>query len=280
MEKLMIVDGHNMLFRMFYGIPSPIKNKHGKDIRSVIGFVGSILKLTNLFSIDKLMVIFDSETSTLGRINEFSDYKKNRIDYSLVSDEKNPFTQLDDIYKALTFMEVNYVEVKEYEADDYISSICKHIKCRYNITIVSTDSDFYQLVDDQISIYNPRGKSGILYDKEKVFEKLGVYPNQIVDYKVLVGDSSDNISGVKSIGPKRAIEILKCGTIDEIINGDKATDKKYYDKIIKSKNIINRNKKLITMFSDIDVIFSEKNINYKFNAKSKVMDILSDCDVY
>lgn len=277
MKNMMIIDGHNLLFRMYYGIPNPIKNSSGQDIRGVIGFVGGMLKLVNMDSFDKLIIVFDSETSIDERIVEDSNYKQNRIDYSKVPDEDNPFVQLDYIYRVLEYLKVDFIEAQGHEADDYIASLCSCYKDKYNITIVSTDRDFLQLVDEKVFVYSPRGKLSILFTPDKVKEKFNINPSQIIDYKILVGDNSDNISGVKSIGPKTAVKILNNGTLSEILEGKEQIEEKLLCKLIRNKEVIDRNRKLIKMKDDIELNIDNLDLSIKFDKNEKAMRIIKEC---
>lgn len=279
MDRLILVDGHNLLFRMFYGIPRPVYNEDGRDIKAVMGFVGGITKLITSLKADRIMVVFDSESSTADRVEDYEDYKKNRVDYSQVPDDENPFVQLPDIFKVLKHLNVSYQEVKDYEADDYIASIARQYSDQYEIVIVSTDSDFNQLVSKHITIFNPRGKDGTYYDEDKVYEKLGVYPNQIIDYKSLVGDSADNITGVKGIGPKRAVEILQHGTIDALLNEPNDLADKYKSKLFEFEDIIRRNQRIITMYDRIPIDLDDEVIKIHYDVKKRPMAILSDCGI-
>lgn len=274
MEKLLVIDGHNLLMRMYYGIPGPIRNSQGKDIRGVIGFIGGLFKMVNKGEFNKLLIIFDSETSIESRVKEDSNYKQNRIDYSQVADENNPFVQLKYIYKILDYLKVDYLEVKGYEADDYIASVCRCYGGSHHITIASTDRDFLQLVNDRVTVYSPRGKMSIAFTPAEVYRKLKISPSQMVDYKVLVGDKSDNISGVKSIGPKTAIKILNKGTLQEIINEQVQIDDKIHQRIIDSKNEIYRNIRLITMKDDIDVKANKHSMEIHFDTGLKIMKLI------
>lgn len=92
MKKVILIDRHNLLFRMFYGIPSSIKNSQGKEIKGLIGFIGSLKKLINEFNPDSLLVVFDSETSKNSNLEIDSEYKANWIDYTKIVDERNPFS--------------------------------------------------------------------------------------------------------------------------------------------------------------------------------------------
>jgi len=252
MSKLLLIDGHNLLFRMFYGIPGPIYNTNNQDIRAVVGFVGGVTKAIKEFSADELIIVFDSESSTSDRVEIDEDYKSNRVDYSQVAEEENPFTQLPMIYQVLDTMGIDYLEATTCEADDYIASLSKYYHDK-EVIIMSTDRDFLQLVSNRIMVYSPRGKMSIEFDADKVFEKFSVEPKQIIDYKILVGDKSDNIEGVKSIGPKTAVKILAEGSLDFILTGKSNLADKLYKKLEDARGVIEKNRLLITMDQDIPI---------------------------
>ena len=280
MDNLLIIDGHNLLFRMIYGIPGTIKNREGKEIKGTFGFIGNINKLIGRFSPNRIVVLFDTITSINIRLNEYEDYKQNRIDYSGLPEDENPFTQLKYIYKALTHLGIKYIEAENYEADDYIASICEKYKRDHQIIVISSDKDFLQLVDENVVIYNPLGKEGIFYDSDKVYEKYSIYPNQVIDYKILVGDKSDNILGVKGIGPKKAAKLLEAGSLKEILSKEKEIDEKLYNKLNESKEIIERNRLLVTMKRDLNVIVDNSCMVPNIDLNKRAIDILRECDVY
>jgi len=276
MEKLILVDGHNMLFRLFFGMQRSIRHEDGRDVKCAVGFASSLKKLVDEFDANKLLVLFDSITSTKSRIEAFPDYKQNRIDYSQVEPEDNPFTQLPDVYKTLDFLDIGYLEADGYEADDYIASICKTYQDSYEIIIVSTDSDFNQLINERVSVYKPRGKHSMMLTPIVVEEKFAVKPDQIIEYKSLIGDTADNIPGIKGIGPKRAAEILSYGTIDEIISGSTEIPEKYLIKIKEHEDILNRNKALIQMIMDVPFDLNEERVAIGFDSFFKPMSIIKE----
>lgn len=278
MERLIVIDGHNLLFRMFFGMPRPFYNQAGQDVKAVVGFISSIAKLLRKLKSDRVIIVFDTITSTSNRLEAFDDYKQNRVDYSQVPDEENPFIQLPIIIRTLKHMNVCFIEAQEHEADDYIASICKQYQEAYEIYIVSTDSDFNQLVNENIKIFNPRGRDGTIYDLEKVYVKFGVVPDQIVEYKSLVGDSSDNIPGVKSIGPKRAVEILTHGTIDQILNGETDLAEKYLTKLVEASETIHRNIELITMIRDIEIDLKDDDMLIKYDTNKSAIRLIEESE--
>lgn len=268
MKKIILIDGHNLLFRMFYGIPSPILNSKGKDIRGLIGFIGGLKKLIHEFNPDSFIVIFDSETSKNNNLKIDNGYKANRIDYATLVDEENPFSQLPLIKKALDYLNITHIEIENYEADDFIASIVsRNSSAEYQYIIVSTDTDFIQLVNNHVLLYAPRGKKSILFDEEEVMKKYNIQPSQYIIFKSLVGDKSDNIKGVPGIGNIIAAKILKYNSIQEFILNN--PNSRYTKILINSITIIEKNKDLIGMNKKLDVSkiyfkkISPKILNYK-----------------
>ncbi len=277
MKKLVLIDGHNLLFRMFYGIPASIHNKKGIEIKGVIGFLGALKKIDNILKATSMVVIFDSETSTSNNLSLLEDYKSNRPSFNDVPDDENPFIGLPIIKNALKFLDIPFYEVEDDEADYYIASIASQYQKEFDeVVIVSNDSDFYQLIDENIFIYSARGKLSKLYDEAEFLEKYFIKSNQYVEYKSLVGDAADNIKGVKGIGKKTASEIL---TFDSIDNYVEMSSNERIKKILKdNEDIIERNKKLITLnrhldIEDVDIgVLSDKIHRYS------VYEILSSID--
>lgn len=180
-KTIILIDGHNLLFRMFYGIPASIKNTKGKEIRGLIGFIGSLKKIAKEWNPYSLLVIFDSETSKNNNLKIDTSYKANRIDYTNIPEEKNPFSQLPLIKKALDYVRIPYLEIEKDEADDYIASVVTNPKWKcYQFIIVSTDTDFIQLVNKNTHLYVPRGKKSILYNDKEVIKKYNIYQNNML----------------------------------------------------------------------------------------------------
>lgn len=258
MKKIVLIDGHNLLFRMFYGIPAPIRNSKGIDIRGLIGFIGGLKKIVEEFKPYSVYVVFDSETSKNSNLEIDDNYKANRIDYSKVEDDENPFTQLPMIKKSLDYLGIDYLEVQDYETDDFISSLVSRDNGIFEYVIVSTDSDFLQLVDENIHLYVPRGKKSVLYTPEEVINKYKVNPSKFVLFKSLVGDKTDNIKGVKGIGKITAAKILEYNSLEDFMESN--PDSKYSFLLKENEYLIDRNKKLIKLNRELDtsnIIFKE-----------------------
>lgn len=248
-KPILLVDGHNLLFRMFYGIQNSIKNSNGIEIKGLIGFIGGIKKLALEFEPYSIVVVFDSETSRYNNEQIDETYKANRKDYNNIEESANPFSQLPFIKLALDYLNITNFEVIDNEADDYIASVVK-TRNNENFVIVSTDTDFIQLINQNISMYVQRGKNSILYDNELVIKKYNVLPEQYVAYKSLVGDKCDNIDGVKGIGKVTATEILSYGTIENFI--EKSEKQRLINLLLSNYSKINKNQKLILLNNNID----------------------------
>lgn len=250
-EKVVLIDGHNLLFRMFYGIPSSIKNKDGKEIKGVVGFIGSLKKIASQFQPFSMVVVFDSETSKNTNLKLSKDYKSNRPLFSVVPEEENPFSQLPMIKQCLDFLHISYLEVEENEADDYIASLVSQLRNKYEFIIISTDTDFFQLLDRNVHVFVPRGKHSVLYGVEEFVSKYTVFPNQYVLFKSLVGDKSDHISGVPGIGKVLAAKIVRYPSIYAYCRENKG---KQICKLLEEHSLrIIMNQKLIALNKDLNI---------------------------
>ena len=219
------MDGSNLMFQMFYGMPSRIVNKRGVAIHGVLGFVGAFLKIAGMVKPSHVLVVFDGEHEN-PRVLLDDQYKANRPDFSAMQEEETPFSQMPYIYNALDHMGVKRFETVHFEADDLIASYALDFQKKGGgVVIASMDSDFFQLVkapssegNDGIEILRYRGKQSIVCDWSYVCERFGVSPDLYCAFKSLVGDTSDNIKGVCGIGPKTAAKLLsQYGSLEEIL---------------------------------------------------------------
>lgn len=268
MDKLLIIDGSNLLFQMFFGMPARIVNSQGKAIQGTLGFVGALLKIIRKVEPTHIIVVFDGQHEN-SRCEMDADYKANRIDYSMVNEEENPFSQLPDVYKALNYLGMNYIETTSCEADDMIASYALSFCEDTNIVICSFDSDFFQLISDRISILRYRGEKTTICSSQYIINKYGICPNQYAYFKSLVGDTADNIKGAEKIGIKTAALLLrKFGTLENIIsnaaNIDKPSIKKSIventDRIRKNYELIKLEKNQLLQYDKCDLKFLNTNI--------------------
>ena len=218
MKKVLLVDGCNLLFQMFFGMPARIVNEQGKAIQGTLGFVGALLKIIRRTKPTHVAVLFDGESHN-PRVDVDADYKANREDYSKVEEEENPFSQLPDIYAALDYLKICHAETTDCEADDWMAGYVKKY-ADAEIVISSFDSDFFQLISDRVTILRYRGENSVLCDVTYLRDKFGIMPESYADFKSLTGDTADNIKGADKVGPKTAAMLVnEFGSLEEIIAG-------------------------------------------------------------
>lgn len=205
MKKILLIDGSSLIFRAFYAIRN-LTTKDGVFVNGVYGFLNMYYKALELINPTHIFVAFDKGSKTF-RHNEFADYKGTR------DNAPNEITYQFGILKdLLSSMNVNYLELDEYEADDIIGTIAKLAqKEGFEVDIFTGDRDYLQLVDDNILVYlTKKGISEIkLMNTESILEKYDLSPKQLIDVKALQGDSSDNIPGVKGVGEKTALKLIQ-----------------------------------------------------------------------
>ncbi|MDR1329791.1 MAG: flap endonuclease [Oscillospiraceae bacterium] len=215
--KLLVVDGTNLLFQMFFGMPARITGKDGRLIHGTLGFVGALIKMLKLSGPTHAVVLFDGEHDN-PRAELSAEYKANRPVMTDVPEEENPFSQLPDIYDALDCMGISHCEIDIHEADDAAAAYALTYSSETEIIIASMDSDFFQLIGKNVSVLRYRGDKTAMLDGALIQDKLGILPEQYADFKSLTGDNSDNIKGADKIGPKTAAALLRqFGNLETLI---------------------------------------------------------------
>lgn len=168
-----------------------------------------------------------------------------------MTEEENPFSELPMIKHALEFLGIFYLEVQEEEADDYIASLVYQRKNKYQFIIVSTDTDFFQLIDKNTRVFVPRGKQSILYGEEEFVSKYGIVPKQYVLFKSLTGDKADCILGVQGIGKITAAKIARYSSLENYcLSSENNT---LIQKLKENRKRIQLNQKLIALNKNLNV---------------------------
>jgi DNA polymerase-1 len=198
--KLVLVDGSSYLYRAYHALPK-LTSSRGEPTGAVHGVLSMLLKLAKEQETEHFAVVFDAPGKTF-RDEMFEAYKANRPP---MPDELR--LQIDPLLEAVPAMGLPMLRVEGVEADDVIGTLCRQAVANGMQVLVSTgDKDMAQLVDDNITLVNTM--SGTLLDRDGVKKKFDVFPEQIIDYLALVGDSSDNIPGVPRVGAKTAAKWL------------------------------------------------------------------------
>lgn len=269
MDKLLIIDGSNLLFQMFFGMPARIVNSQGKAIQGTLGFVGALLKIIRKVEPTHILAVFDGEHENR-RCEIDADYKANRIDYSMVNETENPFSQLPDVYKALDYLGINHIETTNCEADDLITSYALSFCDDTDIVISSFDSDFFQLISERISILRYRGEKTMICSSQYMIDKYGIYPNQYAYFKSLVGDTADNIKGAEKIGIKTAASLLRTfGTLENIIKNAESINRPSIKKsIIENTDRIRKNYELIKLERNQLILYEKCDLEFRNTNKT------------
>jgi DNA polymerase-1 len=255
MSKLILIDGNAVLHRAYHALPSSLTTTSGEPINAVYGFISMLLRIITDLKPTHIAVCFDTPVETL-RKAEFVGYQANRprLDSGLSS-------QFEITYKVLDAMNIPIYKLERYEADDVIGTISNQANSLVNeIIIVTGDRDILQLVDDnkKIRVWMPvQGLNKTkVYAEVDVVERMGVKPNQIVDYKALAGDASDNYGGVTGIGPKTAINLLeKYNTLENIYEHINQIPEKVAKKLAVGVESAGMSKKLATIIKDAPITF-------------------------
>lgn len=275
-RNIVIIDGHNYLFRAYYGIPSSATLQNGLRVNAFYGFMSFLRKVINEYNPVKLLVVFDSETGITEKQKNNKNYKKNR-NY----EDKQIFEQLKIIKRALDHCEIQFVEEDRYEADDLIGSLSKrYSKEGFNVFISSNDSDFIQCVDSNVVLLKSiRGKY-VEYTESYIEKEYGFIPALYLDYLSLVGDSSDNIEGIRGIGRKMGTKVVReYGTLEDILN-IKGSESKMIKLIKKNRNKVISNKNFLKIDSCIKIDVKVSYLNPKLLLSKTSNEILKELNLY
>ncbi|MGC9143082.1 5'-3' exonuclease [Hydrogenobaculum sp.] len=212
MDTIYVLDGSAFLYRSYYALPS-LKTENGLETGAFYGFIRAVFSILKTKKPEYFAIAFDLPAPTV-RDKIYKEYKATRKETpnELVS-------QIPLVKQAINLLGIRLLEKEGLEADDIIAYIAyKSKEWNKNLTIYTPDKDLMQLVEDKrIIVINPITNK--VFDEEAVIEKFGVPPSKLADYLALIGDSVDNIKGIKGVGPKKAVELLeKYGSIENILN--------------------------------------------------------------
>ena len=274
-DHVLIIDGLNTFIRVFSAVPA--LNDDGMHVGGVIGFLKSVCANIRQFQATRCVVVFDGTGGSQRRRKLYPDYKSNRKNKTkmnrfdefadLVDEQASMKSQFRRIIEYFDTLPITLISIDNIEADDVIAYISKqHYEDTNNkITIVSTDRDFLQLVNDRIRVWSPVKKQ--LYTEKRIQEEFGILPKNYLLYRMLSGDASDNINGVDGIGlttllkrfPSIASEHY---TFDRLIEESETNVKdgnrvKVYKTITENRELVERNYNLMQL-SDVDIAPANK----------------------
>ena len=280
MKKLILIDGHALMFRMYYAfLRRPMINSKGVDTSVLFGFTKYLLELIIKEQPTHLAVAFDPPCKTF-RHEFYSEYKANRSAAPEVI--KESLEPLCNIVKALN---IPVLMSEGFEADDVIGSVAKQWSQKgFTVVMVSPDKDLGQLIDDNIFQFKP-GKSGAeneILGKKEICEKFSIEnPLQIIDILAIWGDASDNVPGVRGIGEVGAKKLVsQFGSVENIIaNADKLPAKQKQS-VLDSIESLKTSKFLVTIRTDIEMNLTEEDLRVSFTNSSKAKELLKEYECF
>lgn len=260
-KQIYLVDGHALAYRAFYAmIGRPLRTSRGENTSVPWGVTRFVLKLISEHKPEYLGFVFDAGRGETFRHEIYEPYKATRekLDEADAEEFRNSMERVREILEAL---HIPAFEMEDYEADDVIGTLAvKAIEQGFDAVIVSGDTDFYQLIGPHAAVIEPgRGGPAAIepqwVDAKAATERFGVPPEKVIDYLALVGDPSDNVPGVRGIGPKTAEALLKrFGTLEEILkHADKIESKRVRQAVMEHVEEVRLSRQLVTIKTDVPV---------------------------
>lgn len=239
MKKLILVDGSGYIFRAYYGLPE-LTNAQGEKVHAIYGFFRMLFKVFHERP-DYFVLAWDAPHKTV-RHEQYTEYKANRP--TQPDDFKFQIGLTKNIVDQLG---INYQEIPGYEADDIIATLARRgSQAWMQVTIMTSDKDLKSLLDENIQCVDPM--KGVMHTKSSFIEEYGFEPIHMIDYLSLIGDASDNIPGVKGIGPKWASNLIQeYQTIENIYQNLDSIWKSLQEKLAENKETALQCKELITL---------------------------------
>ncbi|WP_035342495.1 DNA polymerase I [Halalkalibacter hemicellulosilyticus] len=250
-SKLVLIDGNSIAYRAFFALPL-LNNQKGVYTNAVYGFAMMLMKIIEEEQPTHMLVAFDAGKTTF-RHKTYKEYKGGRQKTPPELSEQFPLVrELLDAYK------ISRYEAEQYEADDIIGTLAKQAgEKKWEVKVYSGDKDLLQLVDDNVTVVlTKKGITNVeAYDLGMIEEKYGIKPEQIIDMKGLMGDSSDNIPGVPGIGEKTALKLLKqYGTVENVLHSiDEISGKKMKERLEENREQALMSKELATIFLEVPI---------------------------
>ncbi|MBI2624814.1 MAG: hypothetical protein HYW70_00540 [Candidatus Nealsonbacteria bacterium] len=280
-EQLIIIDSNAVIHRAFHALP-PLTDKKGEMVNAIYGFLLVLFKAIKEFQPEFIAACFDLPAPTF-RHKKFKEYKAKRPPAP-----KELYMQIPKVKEVLAAFNIPVFEKEGYEADDLIGTIAKlaprqQVLPELEAVILTGDMDTLQLVDDKTKVYAlSRGvKEAIIYDSDKIRERFsGLNPDQMLDFKALKGDPSDNIPGVQGIGEKTAIKIIKeIGSLESFYQNPESKSL-FQEKLLSYKDQILFARNLNQIKKDVPIDFRLEDCRFSKFDKNEAIKILEKFEFY
>ena len=279
MKKIILIDGNNLLFRSYYATAytgNVMKNSKGFPTNGLYGFINMLNKILNEEKPMYVVVAFDKGKTF--RHEKYPEYKDGRHETP-----EDLIVQFPYAKKLVEAMGMTYLEADNYEADDIIGTFVKKSEAdeEFDATIISSDKDLLQLISDETDVKLLKPVGFVRMDKQEFINTYGIEPHLMVDLKALMGDSSDNIPGVKGIGEKTALKLLvEYGSLDGIYNNIDSIKGKLQEKLILGKDSAYMSYDLATIYKDVPVDVDFEKIKYNGIDPLKYVELLEELEFF
>ncbi|KPJ54656.1 hypothetical protein AMJ47_03825 [Parcubacteria bacterium DG_72] len=281
-KHLIVLDSNSIIHRAFHALP-PLTTKKGELVGAVYGFLLVFLKAIKEFKPDFVVACFDVPGPTF-RHEKYKEYKAKRPPAP-----GELYQQIPKVKEVLREFNVMICEKEGFEADDLIGTISKHAPKKQALPeletiVISGDSDNLQLIDAKTKVYTLRKgvKDTVLYDKRLVAQKYqGLTPKQLIDYRALRGDPTDNIPGVPGIGEKTAVELVRrFGNIEDLYQNLDGVKPKLKELLIQNKEQAFFSKDLTAIYRDVPIDFNLKDCQWSNYNRAKATQSLKKLEFY
>ena len=279
MKKVILVDGNNLMFRSYYATAyseNMMRNSKGFPTNALYGFTTMMNKIINEEKPEYIAVAFD-----IGK-----NFRKQKYDFYKEGRQATPdelIKQMPIARKILDAMGIKYLELEPYEADDIIGTLAKmaNIDPEYVATIISSDKDLLQLINEEVEVKLLKQTGFIRYNPETFKALYGIEPIKIIDLKALAGDASDNIPGVRGIGEKTALKLLQeYGSLEGIYENIDLIKGKTKEKLEVDRDNAFMSKEIATIYQDVPLNISFDDILYHGPQEEKLADIFESLEFY
>jgi DNA polymerase-1 len=278
-DRFLAIDANAIVHRAFHAYPSTLTTENGVQVNAVYGFTVMLLSALKSFEPKYVLCAFDTHEPTFRHV-EYPDYKGTRAptDQSLI----DQFPLVEEILKAFN---IPIIKKEGFEADDILGTIAKYVSEKkwsnenLDLYILSGDRDLLQLVNENVRVCLPSGsfKDLVAYDREKTYKYMDLYPEQIVDFKAIAGDPSDNIPGIKGIGKKTATELLeKYGNLDTIYHNLKEVKTRQANLLREGVEQAEMSRKLAKIEQEVDITVHLEDCLLRDFDKKKVLELFKE----
>ena len=274
--KLVLIDGHALVYRAYFALPSGMATSRGELTNAVFGFASMLLNVLRDEQPDFLVVTFDRGRTF--RHEEYAEYKANRAE--MPDDLRIQFQRIDQLLEAF---DIPTYSAEGYEADDVLAALAQQAEEQgLEALIVTGDTDTFQLIGPHVRVMAPGRSFGdtIIYDESRIRQRYGLEPQQLIDYKALVGDTSDNVPGVRGVGDKTATKLLQqYGSLEAIYQHlDEISSSRFRNALEKGRDEAFLSKHLVTIVRDVPVSLDLQACQVEELNRERVVDLFRELE--